>query len=386
MVLLSLLLACTGGSTGGAGAGGDSGAPSDVPDNVWSDPSAPGPFDVGVTTLSFTDDRGKALVAEVWYPALPDPGDEPDPYPPTALSLSAYRDAPAATAAGPFPLIAFTHGHVAIRFQSAFLMEQLASHGFVLVAPDHPGDTFLDATPDDLWRIVLERPGDVISSVDEVLALASSGDPLLADMIDGDNYVIMGHSLGSITALALGGGTLDFETFVEFCDAADAAGDDWEGCGRVEDPDPDDVPGHELTDERAIATIPMSPGLWYAFGPDGEGLAQVRHPLELAGDQDDLLDYSLEERPVWEAMASDKSLATVATAGHYAFSDICLLIPAWKECGGEEEGYIDMDVAKELTRGMVTAWIEAELLGQQDSAEWLADWLPGQSLVTWERE
>ncbi len=380
-----LFLACTGGDVVDSGTvGGDSGDDGGAVVDTWTDPQLPGPYDAGATTITWTDARGKPLVAEVWYPAVAAEGDEPDPYPPLNLSLSAYREAPAAP--GPFPLIAFTHGHVAIRFQSAFLMEQLASHGFVIVAPDHTGDTFLDANPSALWQIVLERPGDLISSVDELLRLSAADDPLLGGLVDDDDYVVMGHSLGSITALSVGGGVLDIATFVEFCAAADAAGQDFEGCGRIENPDPDDVADHVMTDPRAIASVPMSPGLWYAFGPDGGGLASLRRPLVLAGDQDDLLDYDQEERPTWEAMASPKALATVATAGHYAFSDICILLPAWDECDGEAEGYIDMEVGKTLTRGLVTAWLEAEIRGQQDSRAWLEDWLPQQALVTWEEE
>lgn len=352
---------------------------------VDPDPVDAGPWDPGVTTHTFTDARGKALTVEIWYPAVAEAGEAPDPYPELPIAMSAFRDAAPATD-GPFRLVAFTHGHVAIRYQSAFLMEHLASHGFVVVAPDHPYDTILDAQPSKLWQVVLERPGDLMASVDEVLRLSAAGDPLLGGLVDDEQYAVMGHSLGSITSLSVGGGQVDFETFNAFCAAAEAADEDYEGCGRVENVDPDEAAAHSWTDPRAVVTVPMSPGLWYAFGEDGEGLSTVRSPLVLAGDQDDLLDYDQEERPVWEAMGSPKTLATVETAGHYAFSDICVILPVWDECGGEEDGYIDMDLAKEITRGLVTAWVEAELRGEDEQRVWLDAWIQDYPLVVMESE
>lgn len=349
-------------------------------------PVEAGPWDPGVTTLELVDDRGKALTIEVWYPAHVEPGATPDEYPEIPLALGAFRDVPAATEDGPFRLVAFTHGHVAIRYQSAFLMEHLASHGLVVVAPDHFHDTFLDAHESELWQIVLERPGDVMSSVDAVLRLSAEGDPVLGGLVEDPSYAVLGHSLGSITALSLGGGVADFGAFHEFCAQAVAAGLDYEGCGRVEGVDPDQAEGYPLVDPRAVLTVPMSPGLWYAFGPDGEGLSTVHVPLVLAGDQDELLSYEDEQRPTWEALGAPKALATVHTAGHYAFSDICLILPVWKECGGEEEGFIDMEVAKELTRGMVTAWVEAGLRGEVQALDWLSTWREEQPLLSWEEQ
>ncbi|HHO53375.1 MAG TPA: hypothetical protein ENK18_21520 [Deltaproteobacteria bacterium] len=346
----------------------------------WIAPDARGPHEVGVTTLEIVDDRGKGLTIEVWYPAEPYEGDEPDPYPEVPITLGAYRFAPAAP--GPFPLIAFTHGHIAIRYQSAFLCEHLASHGFVVVAPDHPGDTLLDAREEDLWQIVLERPGDVIASVDAVLALSSEGDSLLGGVTDAETYAVVGHSLGSLDALMLGGGEPDFTAFEAFC--VEPANEGYEGCERIADLELTDVSGHEMSDPRAVVTVPMSPGLWYAFGDDG--LASVRAPLVVAGVLDEVLDYEDEERPVYDHLGAPKSMAIFERAGHYAWSDICLIIPIWQECGGEADGFIDIERAQQITRGLVTAWIRAELLGEDRAAEWLVDARSDWPEVTWEEE
>lgn len=378
MLALSLLLACSDPAALDSGAVEDLGpTPDEIP---WTAPGDPGPYDAGVTTVTFTDDRGKTLTMEVWYPAWAPEGATPDPYPEIPVAMQAYRNAPAAT--GPFPLAAFSHGHIAIRYQSAFLTEHLAQHGFVVVSPDHEYDTFLDADESRLWQIVLERPGDVFSSVDEVLRRSEQDDPILGGVTEATEYAVVGHSLGAVNALVIGGGTPDWEGFSAFCEASLAAGERYTGCTRIEQMDLAMVPDHEMVDERARVTVSMSPGLWYLFGE--QGLHSVRAPLLVAGDQDAILPYETEEYPVFQAMVDPRTLATVHRAGHYSWSDICVILPVWQECDGEADGYIDVARAQEITRGMVTAWIRAELLGDVDAASWMTEARQEWTEVSWE--
>ena len=94
-----------------------------LPPSAWSrspDPSATGPFAVGVTTRTFVDaTRGRTLVTEVWYPA-----DTPG------------RDVPPRRPGHPLVLIA--HGHCGFRTNYEYLTIPLASWGFVVAAPDFP--------------------------------------------------------------------------------------------------------------------------------------------------------------------------------------------------------------------------------------------------------
>ena len=52
----------------------------------------------------------------------------------------AYLDAEPALG-GPWPIILFSHGNQGIKEQSFFLTEHLASHGYLVVAPDHQYNT-----------------------------------------------------------------------------------------------------------------------------------------------------------------------------------------------------------------------------------------------------
>jgi len=360
--------ACTGDGPRKAPAGpADSGTFEAAPEPS-DDPEAPGPYAVGVTTFSFVDARGKELTVEVWYPGDVEPGSEPSPYEPTLLTASAVRDVPPDLRGAPYPLLGFSHGMAGIRFQSVTLTEHLASHGYVVVAPDHPDNTFLDLDEDAVPRVVLERPDDVRNSIDEAVARATGADPYLGGLVESaDEWSILGHSFGAYTALVLGGGVLDYSSVVAYCAEHSSI-----ACWYISDLDPAALAGHGQADDRIRMTIPYSPGLWYAFGEDGAGLAGVRSPFVFAGDRDDVLPYDSEARPTYERLPAPKRLATFHEAGHYPFSDICWLIGTiWDECDPDDDSWADVEEAQRHTNALTVSALEVELRGRTELAPWL---------------
>ncbi len=160
-------------------------------------------FAAGFRDISFVDHRGKELTATIWYPASVQEGNQVDSYDPFQIALEGYRSAPLAVTNA--PLIAFSHGFYAIRFQSAYLMEHLAQRGYVVIAVDHPNNVLYDFDDQATAQVLLERPDDVRSSVDELIRKSNDqGDPLF-NSIDDSRYIAMGHSFGSHTANVLGG-------------------------------------------------------------------------------------------------------------------------------------------------------------------------------------
>ncbi len=171
----------------------------------------PGPWSVGVGEAEVTGARDRTLPVQIWYPVDPDDTGEAEaatyPFPglevPSRMGLA---DAPPAT--GPFPLVVYSHGNGGLRYVSSFLTEHLASHGFVVVAPDHTGNTAIDAfagTSDDRGQVALDRPVDVSATIDAVLG----GDPgfeSVSPQVDPDEVAVIGHSFGGFTALAVAGG------------------------------------------------------------------------------------------------------------------------------------------------------------------------------------
>jgi len=183
------------------------------------DPFARGRHPVGVrTTEARRGDR--TLPIEIWYPATDAHAGE-DTVDPTRdryelmpglapVTQDAVRDA--APRAGTFPLVAFSHGYGGHRRQSTFLCTHLASHGYVVAAVDHAGNTIAEALQDMLnvqmggepadpqgiiSTFVEARPKDASFLIDQVLA--GAGD--VAGMIDADRIGISGHSFGGWTTL-----------------------------------------------------------------------------------------------------------------------------------------------------------------------------------------
>lgn len=171
----------------------------------------PGPYAVGRRTITVTDDTrpGRTFPVDVWYPVdkAATTGVAPAEYsflPGLGYtSTNAYADAPAA--AGDFPLLVYSHGGGGFRWVATFFTEFMASKGYVVVAPDHPGSTALDlltgAAVDENVN-AFNRPGDITATLDTVLAAdANPADPL-AGRIDDTQIALSGHSWGGYTSLA----------------------------------------------------------------------------------------------------------------------------------------------------------------------------------------
>jgi predicted dienelactone hydrolase len=115
----------------------------------------PGPHRVGVTGFTATYvsplAETRPLVTEVWYPADAQAAGAPeDP------RFGGVRDA--APARGRFPLLVFSHGFSngqGARGAYPAYARHLASHGFIVAAPDHPNDTV-----QAFARSIVQRPYD----------------------------------------------------------------------------------------------------------------------------------------------------------------------------------------------------------------------------------
>jgi dienelactone hydrolase len=73
-----------------------------------------------------------------------------------------YRDLPLAEHGGPFPVILYSHGTLQQRFTNDSMAENLARHGYIVLAPEHTGNDALAALgaycPDELGRPGVKPP------------------------------------------------------------------------------------------------------------------------------------------------------------------------------------------------------------------------------------
>ncbi|MGB1724057.1 MAG: alpha/beta hydrolase family protein [Ilumatobacteraceae bacterium] len=172
-----------------------------------ADLAEPGPFGVGVRTIV-----DESATVEVWYPT--EQGSATESYDlrdftpeiirnllaadaDSVFTYAATREAPVAGDA--LGLVLFSHGFAGMRLQSTTITTHLASHGFVVAAPDHPSR--------DLFNVLgTSATGDRDAPVAELLAARALvlDDPELGPLA-GENFAAIGHSAGGGTVLSLAG-------------------------------------------------------------------------------------------------------------------------------------------------------------------------------------
>ncbi len=272
------------------------------PPNDLGPTAAPGLYPVGVRTLPLVDPsrldaRGmgpRPVTAEVYYPTSHAaiagvPRDLVSVLGVPIVRTPSYRDV--ALVEGRFPLVLFSHGNGGIRFQSFFFAAHLASHGYVVVTPDHHGNTFVDLLAGIVDpSVAANRPLDLSFLLDRFLAFDAEPGNFFAGTIDGARVGASGHSFGGFTVFALAGG----------------AG----------------LPG-TFTDPRVRAILPQAPGS--PFGP--AFFATITIPtLIVGGSIDETTPFDSQQRAPYEALpagAEVVALAELADAGHFTFSDYC---------------------------------------------------------------
>jgi predicted dienelactone hydrolase len=175
----------------------------------------PGPYKVGVQTITITDAaRNRPLTVDVWFPLTA--GVEGALHEYTLVPGSFYRS-PAAISAtptdaagdGPFPLVVYSHGSGGIRYVASYYTEMIASHGYIVVAPDHTGNTATDriaGSGTEFDVTAFNRPNDVKVVIDAMVDPANAEAGAFAALVDPERIAVTGHSFGGFTSLAVASG------------------------------------------------------------------------------------------------------------------------------------------------------------------------------------
>ncbi len=282
-LLSAALLALAGCPT----ANDDDSAVVDDDDSTGVDPlgfavDAPGPFRVGwrqvptsYTPAGATEARSTDVA--IWYPTEDETG-EPATYL-LGIDDEAFADASLAAPlyGGRYPVMVYSHGSQGWAGTSNDLSRWFASHGWVVVAPQHYGNTFTDNSRAGTAAHYLERPGDVSAALDLLESLPAE-DPL-SGLADTSRVLLTGHSRGAYSVWSVAGATYDASAVAAACDNPDFD----EACTDAEEAA--FLAG--LGDPRVVASIPMAGGIRRQFfGPTGH--RGVTHPvLWMTGSEDE---------------------------------------------------------------------------------------------------
>ena len=340
-----------------------------VGDSYWP-PDQRGPYEVGVKTIYLVDEsryeiwglRDRELPLEIWYPATGKHGrlntmsDMVGRAPGWAMDLlktiygdsfeelwsivtTARRDDWPLVSGGPYPVILFSHGLTAVRFQNYSLCEYLASHGFIVVAPDHYGNAIFANLSDGaiifynpltLLTAALDRPIDVDFIYEQLVMLADSGAAPLYLAMDLGFFAVTGHSYGGLTALESG-----------------------------------------LVSDYLAAIAPINPA-WF----DLLYMNFDRPMFMLQSDKDNIVGLmNPAARAAFDEAPTTKKLhLELLNAGHYSATDACWLLPpsivppAVSGCDGN---MIDPVLANQITEAYLTAFFKATYTGDQRYADYL---------------
>lgn len=179
------------------------------------EPIAPGPYDVGVQTITILDEaRQRPLTVDVWFPIADATGLPPQQY---TFLPGVYYESPTAVAAdatniatdGPFPLVVYSHGSGGLRYIASDYTEAIASHGYIVAAPDHTGNTATERITETeaVFDVsALNRPQDVADVIDEMTNDGNVSTAGFAANVDPERIAVTGHSFGGFTAYAMASG------------------------------------------------------------------------------------------------------------------------------------------------------------------------------------
>jgi dienelactone hydrolase len=319
-------------------------------------PDTSGPYEVGTFTITYWDNNRDALmyrncpeyeatgrcprpvVTQIWYPSTDEAkgqlgmelsdflpiseeemnqlidelavglGGDPEDYNFEKVHSQLLAVEGAAVREGKFPLIYFSHGAGGVRFQSVFLTEILAKHGYIVISPDHEGDATVLIVDGDVahWPVNPNDPDDFLTVQDWMLSSATNRmkdvtflldrmeeenanpESKLFGRIDMEHVGLTGHSFGALTSVTM-----------------------------------------QYIDERIDATVPMAMfGLssWFGNTPTF---------FMIAG-EDDTIQEEMNKVIRWqyETFAPPKFSLELLDAGHFTYSNMCDLIPDFGDgCG-----------------------------------------------------
>jgi predicted dienelactone hydrolase len=237
--------------------------------------------------------------------------------------VDVYRPQPLSQ--GETRVIAISHGLGARPEEYANRAQHLASYGYLVVLPQHPGSDYtyrqemlrgLHPAAFALQEFI-DRPLDVSYVLDE---LERRNAAEFSGRLNLQSVGVMGHSFGGYTAIALAGASVDFDHLQKSCDnnLAYLNISLFLQCRALELP----RQTYNFRDPRVAAVLAINPVNNSIFG--ATGLGQIQIPILLAaGTYDPATPAVFEQvRSFTELTTPEKYLAVLQGQAHVDFSNL----------------------------------------------------------------
>ena len=223
----------------------------------------------------------------------------------------------------PHPVVIISHGLGSDRTSFIYLAQHLASHGFVVAVPEHPGSSssqlqaLLNGRAAEVTspREFIDRPLDIKFLLDELTRLSQSN-PAFQGRLNLQQIGVVGQSYGGYTALALAGAPIRFQQLQTNCrnlnDSLNVSL--LLQCLALQLPDRQ----YDLSDSRIKAVIAINPVDSSIMGP--ESLNQIKIPVMLVAGSADTVAPALPEQiqPFTWLGAIDRYLVLINGATHFS--------------------------------------------------------------------
>ena len=371
----------------------------------------PGPYGAGTTTTSLPDAE-RPLDVWLWYPTAGEPQTESvHTYTSTFGVWASFGYAvpeAAPTTDGPFPLVVLSHGSGGTPLMHLNLVETLATHGYVVIATEHPGNYTLnqlqgeDTFDANLLENYIRRPQDIVRLLDAAEQINVEQGNLLTGLIDMEQVAIAGHSFGGYTAFAAAGVPLNTDALADWCAANEditladvrepfaypaAAADESLGNGTCyllpDVPQIAQFAGYDtppsgawdsLGDERIDAIVAFAPWNAPIFGE--QSLNTLQKPLLVfVGSADIATEPERDADNFYAWTDSDqKALVTFRNGDHYLYLDECPpLLTNLDYQASCTDSVWDLTRAHDITNHLTVSFLHATFADDEAAAANLPD-------------
>lgn len=221
-----------------------------------------------------------------------------------------------------------SHGAFGSPREMNWLGYALASQGWIVAGVAHFGESWVygpkNIDPSSAMRF-WQRPQDVSFTIDSL-----SEDGLFSSPLNTNKVIMLGHSAGGFTSLALTGAILEAGKSESYCASHKAKGD--KGCdyGQQQKRKPlsdeslkkIDKLQKQMQDDRIVAVIALDPALGHAVSE--QSLTKIKVPTLILGSVDnDFLPYTAHSKYYAEHIQDATLIGIEQGAGHFIYIDQC---------------------------------------------------------------